>query len=247
MKNTRIIGVLSGKGGVGKSTVAANLGASLARLKKDVVIIDCNLASSHLSLSLGMYYCPATLNNVLRGEKSISESMYEHSSGMKIVPASIHLREIDGVDIANLKDVIKDLNGKVDFIFLDASPGLGRETYAVINASQEIVLVMHPNMPSVADVIRCREIIKDVKKKPLGLLLNMVNSKHYELNKNEIESLTEMPVIASVPQDENIPKGLASKKPVVLFRPLSKSSKEFKRLAGWMIGEKESRLPIFFR
>jgi len=247
-KETRIIGVISGKGGVGKSTVTANIGASIAsKFKKDVVIIDCNLSTSHLSISLGMYYCPVTINNVLRGEKNIFESIYEHPSGMKIIPASLHLREIEGVDITKLKDVIKDLNGKVDFIFLDASPGLGRETYAAIHASEEIILVTNPNLPSVSDVIKCREIIKDVKKKPLGIVLNMVQRKNYELTKKEIEELTEIPVIASVPQDNNIHKSLANKKSVVMFRPGSKSSKELTRLAGWFIGEKKKDFfPLFF-
>jgi septum site-determining protein MinD len=247
-KETRIIGIISGKGGVGKSTVTANIGSYIAsKFKKDVVIIDCNLTTSHLSLSLGMYYCPITLNNVLRGEKNIFESMYEHPSGMKIIPASLHLREIERVDITKLKDVIKDLDGKVDFIFLDASPGLGRETYAAIHASEEIILVTNPNLPSIADVIKCREIIKGVKKKPLGIVLNMVNGKKYELSKKEIEALVEIPVIASVPNDNNIHESLANKKPVVMFNPKAKSSKEFKKLAYWLIGEKEKGFfTIFF-
>jgi len=247
-KETRIIGVISGKGGVGKSTVTANIGAALAsKFKKDVVIIDCNLSTSHLSISLGMYYCPVTINNVLRGEKDIFESMYEHPSGMKIIPASLHLREVEGVDITKLKNVIKDLDGKVDFIFLDASPGLGRETYAAIHASEEIMLVANPNIPSVSDVIKCREIIKDVRKKPLGIVLNMVQGKSYELTKKEIEELTEIPIIVSIPQDNNIHKSLANKKPVVMFRQGSKSSKELIKLAGWLIGEKKKEFfPLFF-
>ena len=247
-KETRIIGIISGKGGVGKSTITANIGSYLAsKFKKDVVIIDCNLTTSHLSLSLGMYYCPITLNNVLRGEKNIFESIYEHSSGMKIIPASLHLREIERVDITKLKDVIKDLDGKVDFIFLDASPGLGRETYAAIHASEEIILVTNPNLPSIADVIKCREIINDVKKKTLGIVLNMVNGKKYELSKKEIEALVEIPVIASIPNDNNIHESLANKKPVVMFSPRSKSSKEFKKLAYWLIGGKEKGFfTIFF-
>lgn len=239
-KNTRIIGIVSGKGGVGKTTVVANLGASFAyKFKKDVVIVDCNLTTSHLSLSLGMYYCPVTINNILRGEKSIFDAMYDHPSGMKIVPASLHLRELEGVDITKLKEAIKDLKGKVDFILLDASPGLGREAYSAIHASEEIMFVTNPNIPAATDIIKCKEIIKEVNKKPIGIILNMVSRKDYELTKREVEILTELPVISSIPHDRNINKSLAERMPVIMFKPRSKASKELIKLAGWLIGEKE--------
>jgi len=239
-KNTRIIGVISGKGGVGKTTVVANIGAALSsKFKKEVVIIDCNLTTSHLSLSLGLYYCPATLNNILRGEKNIFDAMYAHSSGMRIIPSSLHLRELENVDITKLKDVINELKGKVDIVLLDASPGLGREAWAAIHASEEIIFVTNPNVPAATDIIKCKEVISQVNKKPLGVVLNMVNKKGYELSRKEVEMLTELPVIASVPDDRNIHKSLAAKLPVVMYRPNSKSSKELVKFAGWIIGEKE--------
>lgn len=239
-KNTRVIGIISGKGGVGKTTVVANLGAALAaRFKKEVVIVDCNITTSHLSLSLGMYYCTITLNDALRGEKKIFEAMYDHPSGMKVVPASLSLRELERIDVSRLKDVIKDLNGKVDFILLDASPGLGREAYSSINASEELILVTNPNMPAAVDIVKCNEIIKNVNKKPIGIVLNMVDRKDYEMSKNDIEALTELPVIAVIPQDREVHRSLSKRTPVVMLKPNAKSSREFIRLAGWLIGEEQ--------
>jgi len=240
VKNTRIIGIISGKGGVGKTTIVANLGAALSRkFKKDVTIVDCNLTTSHLSLSLGMYYCPTTINNILRGENKIFDAMYTHPSGMKVIPCSLHLKELERVDITKLKEVIKELEGMFDVVILDASPGLGREAYAAIHASEEIIFVTNPNIPAATDILKCKEIIKEVSKKPIGVVLNMVNRKSYELTKREVEMLTEMPVIASISHDSNIHKSLAAKMPVVIFNPKSKSSEELTKLAGWLIGEEE--------
>lgn len=240
MKKTRFIGVISGKGGVGKTTVVANLGAALAsKFKKDVVIIDCNLTTSHLSVSLGMYYSPVTLNNVLRGEREIEEAMYDHPSGMKIIPASLHLKELMGVDIIKLKDYVKKLDGKADIVILDAPPGLGREAYAAIHASDEVIFVTNPNMPATTDIIKCKEIIKEIGKKPIGVVLNMVNRKNYELTKREVEIITELDIISIISTDKSIPESLARKVPVVLYKPKSSSSKEFVRLAAWLLGIKE--------
>jgi MinD-like ATPase involved in chromosome partitioning or flagellar assembly len=86
---TRIIGVLSGKGGVGKTTLVANLGASLASVfNKDVIVVDCNVTTSHLGLYLGMYYYPISLNKVLNGQVNIDNAIYDYSIiGMRIIPA----------------------------------------------------------------------------------------------------------------------------------------------------------------
>jgi cell division ATPase MinD len=237
---TRVIGVISGKGGVGKTTLVANLGATLSqKFKKNVVIVDCNLTTSHLSLSLGMFYCPVTLNNILRNEKNITEALYDHSSGMKIIPASLHLRELVGVDITKISDYLKDLIGKVDIILLDSSPGLDREAYATIKSSEEIIFVTNPNILAVADIIKCKEAVTEIGKKPIGVVVNMVNKKDYELTKKEVEMLTDLPVIAMIPHDKNVLKSLAIKTPVVMFKPKSKASKEIIKLAGLIIGEKE--------
>lgn len=238
-KETRVIGVISGKGGVGKTTIASNIAAILSKeFKKDVVLIDCNLTTSHLSLSLGMYYCPVTINHVLRKEKHILESIYDHPSGMKIIPASLQLEELEGIDISELGKAIEQLKGKTDFIILDAAPGLGREAYAALRASEEIIFVTNPNMPATADVIKSRDAIKNIEKRSLGVVLNMFNDHSYELSKKEVEVLTDLPVIALIPTDKNVAKSLNETMPVFLHKPRSRSSKEMIKLVEHITGEK---------
>ncbi len=237
---TRTIGVISGKGGVGKTTVVANLGVALAhRFKKDVTIVDCNLTASHLSLLLGMHYYPVTLNHVLRKEKHINEAIYDHPSGMKIIPASLQLKDLIKTDISKLNYYLKKLKGKTEIIFLDSSPGLGKEAVATIKASNEIIFVTKPDIMSVSDVIRGKEFIDKIKKEPMGIVLNMVTRGGHELTQKEVEIMTELPVIAIIPHDKSVPKSLAKKMPVVLHKPRSSASKELRKLAGFIIGEKE--------
>lgn len=238
----RRIGVISGKGGVGKTTVVANLGAALAKkFEKDVAVVDCNLTTSHLSLSLGMYYCPVTLNHLLRGEAKIKDAIYNHPSGMKIIPASIRLAELVGVDSTKLKRIVDRLHRKADIVLLDSSPGLGKEALATIEASKEIILVTNPNLPAVTDVIKCKELLRDFNKKPIGVVMNMVSRKGYELSRREVEILTELPVIASIPHDNNVHKSLAHRVPLVMHKPRSSASRELTRLAGNLIGVEEEK------
>jgi len=234
----RIISILSGKGGVGKTTVVVNLGAALASVfKENVAIIDCNISTSHLSLYMGMYQCPVTLNHVLRGEADIKEATYLHSSGVKVIPASLSLKDLNGADISLLGSVLRNLVQHVDIILLDAAPGFTRETWAVMQASDEVLFVTLPQVPATVDIIRCREMLQEVgAKRELGLVLNMVTKKNYELSTKDVEHMTDLPVIASIPQDTNILRSLGMKAPVVTYKRNAPASIEFIKLAASVAG-----------
>jgi cell division ATPase MinD len=235
----RVIGIMSGKGGVGKTTLGLNIGAALAHyFKKDVTIVDCNVTTSHLALYLGMYYCPITLNKVLRGEYDAEEAVQNHSTGLKIIPASLSINDLEGMDISQIRDSIKSIFKKNDIILLDGSPGLGREAVATLKASDEILYVTNPYIPFAMDIVRNQEVVSKLDTKPLGIVVNMVHNKKHEMTDEEIEELTKLPVIARIPFDINVHKSLALKMPVITYKPNTAASKEIIRLASGLIGEK---------
>jgi septum site-determining protein MinD len=245
---TRVIGILSGKGGVGKTTTVANVGTALAsHFKKNVIIVDCNITTSHLSLYLGMYYSPVTLNQVLTGKAKIHEAIYDyHVPGLRVIPASLSLKDLRGVDISRLHKTIKKLSGEADIVLLDAAPGLGREAMATMRASDEVLFISTPFVPSTMDIIKSHQVALEVGVKPIGVMLNMVGKERYELSVEEVEQLAELPVTISVPMDKNVLRSLALKTPVVLFDPASPASRQFFDLAGILIGEKY-KPETFFR
>jgi septum site-determining protein MinD len=235
---TRIIGIVSGKGGVGKTTLTVNLGVALSKnFNKKVTVIDCNITTSHLGLYLGMYYCPITLNKVLRGESSIEEAVYEHFSGMKVVPSSLSVTELEGVDITLLRESIKPIEEKNDIILLDSSPGLGREAMACLKACNEVLYVTTPYVPSVIDIVKYQEVVNELGLKPIGIVLNTVDRARYEMNTKEIEELARLPVLASIPYDKNVKKALSAKIPVVVLNKSSPASKEMIKFAARLVGE----------
>ena len=245
---TRTISVVSGKGGVGKTTVVINLGSVLAHhYNKNVVIIDANITTSHIGLYLGMYYCPVTLNQVLKGDAKIENAIYDHFSGVKLIPSSLSIKDLEGVDIAKLENSINKLFGKTDIILIDSAPGLGREAVAAMKASEEVIFVTTPYIPSVMDVIRCKQVADKLRLKSLGIVLNMVKNERYELTAREVEQLAELPVLASIPMDKNILKSLAARTPVIFYNPKCKASKEFKRLSANLLGEEFTTLSLWKR
>lgn len=235
----RVIAVISGKGGVGKTTVSLNIAAALVkRFSKRVTVVDCNVTTSHVGLHLGMYYHPANLNKVLKDEAHINDAIHEHHTGINVVPASLSLSDLKGVDMTRIKEKIDSLHNHNDVIILDSGPGLGREAMSCLKACEEVVYVTTPYIPAVMDIVRCREVVAEMGLKELGLVVNMREWDRHEMNRQEIEQLTRVPIIAEIPMDREVRRSLAEKMPSVLHKPRAKSSRPFFKLAALIAGEK---------
>src|SRR3989338_3248141 len=111
---TKIITITSGKGGVGKTTTAINLGAALNAFGKEVIIVDANLTTPNVGLHLGAPLVPVSLNHVLLGKADITDAIYEHASGTKIIPSSLSVKELKRIDHGKLKEIAKKVKKLAD-------------------------------------------------------------------------------------------------------------------------------------
>ena len=234
---TRIISVLSGKGGVGKTTIVSNLGASLVKRGKNVIILDGNVTTPNLSLHLGIPFYPITLHDVIKKKAPIESAIYHHESGLKIVPASLSYDAIKDMDMEKFQTVLLKLLGKADIVIVDAAAGLGREAMAAINVADDLLIVTNPELPAVTDALKTIKIAEENGTKILGVVVNRIRGLRHELSLNDIKSMLEVPIIAAVPEDLAVPRSIAKRLPVVHHKPNSKASLEFQRLAARIVGE----------
>jgi septum site-determining protein MinD len=234
----RIINVCSGKGGVGKTTVAANLGVALQKFHKRVAVVDFNFTTSHLSLYFDMYSFPITLNNFLRNEAKLESAIYNHASGLRVVPASLQIKDIVDIDVNDLKDTLKKVFCNYDIVFLDSAPGLGKEALIALRSSDEVLFVANPQIPSLIDIEKCKQTINmlDNKPIPIGVVVNRVKNKDYEIKTGEIERFTELPIIGIVPEDENVLADFNKKSLVTFSNKKSSASKAFYKIAAKLVG-----------
>src|SRR3989338_7089 len=131
----RAIAIVSGKGGVGKTTTTINLGISLSKLGKDVTIIDANILTPDIGLSLGAPVVPISLQHVLLGKKSVEKAVYIHDSGTKIVPSSLSSRE--QVSLKGLKEVVSRLKSMSDLVLIDSAAGVGEDVaHSILSADE---------------------------------------------------------------------------------------------------------------
>jgi len=240
----RIIDICSGKGGVGKTVVASNLGIALQKFHKKVAVIDFNFTTSHLSLYFDIYSHPITLNNVLRNEAKIEDAIYSHYSGLKIVPGSLKIEDIVDVNVNNLKEMLRKAFSDFDMVLLDSAPGLGKEALIALQSSDEVLYVANPSIPSLVDISKCNQVINKLENKPtvLGIIVNRVKNKGYEIKNNEIIQFTESPIIGTIAENEKILESTNKKTLITLSDKNSSSSKEFFEIAAKIAGIEYKKL-----
>ncbi len=229
----RVIGVVSGKGGVGKTTTVANLGAALASVfGRRVLVIDANFTTPDVGLQLGMYRFPNTLEDVLDKRVPSSQAIYDHPSGMGLISASLAAEEMDA---RGLKRVLKELKG-YEIVLIDSAPGAGEDAATIIDACDEILIVTNPEFPAITDSLKIMELARSLDIPIRGIVLNRVMREGYELSVYEVESTCDAPVIAIIPEDAEVRKSISDMNPVVLNSPDSPAAIEFTRLAAHLIG-----------
>jgi len=223
--------VSSGKGGVGKTTVTSNLGAALTHFGADTVVLDANLTNPNLGFHIGIPLYPKTLHDVLKGDAHITEAMYIHDSGLRVVPAGLSVEDLKDTSPENLSDVLLDAVGEPDFVLIDSAAGLGNESINAIEASDEVMIVTNPNLPAVTDALKTVNIAEEAGTDVTGVILNMVKDHDSELSTEEVESMIGYEVLMEVPDHEKVQEALAAKKPVVHHEPDHHVSERFKKVA----------------
>ena len=240
------IGVISLKGGVGKTSTVVALGAALSSFDKKVLLIDGNLSSPNLGLHLNVLEPERTINHVLDRSLNPSQAIYELDN-FDLIPASVFGNF--NINPLKLKDRVKSLKRKYDIIIFDSSPALNEETLSVMLASDQILVVTTPDVPTLGMTMKAVKLAKQRGTPISGLVLNKVHGKNFELSIDDIEKTAEVPVLAVIPHDVNILRALSEFTPSTIHKPKSISSDEYKKLAAILIGEKYKplRFKDFFR
>jgi len=233
----RVIVISSGKGGVGKTTSAINIGTALNKLKQNVVIVDANLNTPNVGIHLGAPIVPVTLNHVLKGKAEIEEAIYEHSSGTKIVPASLSVKEVRKFNTKNLPEITNQLKKFADFIIFDSAAGFGDEVLSCYESSDEVIIVTNPEMPSVTDALKAVKVAKEMGKEVKGVIVTRYRNKPYEMSLQSISSMLESPIIGVVPEDDSVKEAVNLRDAVIHTHPSSKVAKKYNEIAAKILGK----------
>lgn len=232
----KVITITSGKGGVGKTTTAINLGAALNAFGKEVIILDANLTTPNVGLHLGAPVVPVSLNHVIAGRARLVDAIYEHESGTKIIPSSLSVKELRRLNHGKLKDVAKKLRKMADYVIYDSAAGLGEEALASLDAADELIIVTNPEMPAVTDALKTAKVIEQLGKEVKGVIVTRVRGNKTEMPVQNVRDMLELQILGVIPEDKNVQHALVLKDALVHTHPKSKAAKAYRLLAAKIIG-----------
>ncbi|AFI03998.1 MinD/ParA family protein [Helicobacter cetorum] len=198
--NTKFIAITSGKGGVGKSNVSANLAYSLYKKGYKVGVFDADIGLANLDVIFGVKTHKNILH-ALKGEAKLKEIVCAIEPGLCLIPGDSGeeiLKYVSGVD--GLDKFVDDegILSSLDYIIIDTGAGIGATTQAFLNASDCVVVITTPDPSAITDAYACMKI-NSKNKDELFLMVNMVSQdkegratydKLAKVAKNNIPSLS---------------------------------------------------------
>ncbi|MCL5018284.1 MAG: cell division ATPase MinD [Candidatus Pacearchaeota archaeon] len=232
----KIIVITSGKGGVGKTTTAINLGAAINFFGKDVLVIDGNLTTPNVGIHLNSPEVPVNLNHVLSGKADAYEAVYEHESGIKIMPSSLSIKELSKIKPEKISDFREDFKKISDYIIVDSAAGLGHEALSTISMADELIIVTNPEMPAITDALKAIKVAEQLKKSVSGVIVTRVKKNDIEMQPEIVKEMLEVPILGMVPEDISVQRSLSMKDAVIHTHPKSSASRAYKEIASKILG-----------
>jgi flagellar biosynthesis protein FlhG len=237
----KVVTISSGKGGVGKTNVVANLAVALSQLGRRVILLDADLGLGNLDVLLGL--APKyNFGHVIKGEKSIDEIMVEGPGGIKIIPAASGMQELTSLSAEqkiNLFSQLEGLDDDIDIMLIDTAAGISQNVLFFNIVASEMIVIASPEPTSIVDAYALIKVLHTKHgEKKFRLLVNQAKD-----DKEGLEVYRNVSVVAEkflnisidymgfIPYDENLRKAVRQQKPVIELFPKSKASKSFVEMA----------------
>ena len=249
-----VFAITSGKGGVGKTNVVANLAAALAQRKKRVMVIDADLGLANLALFLGVR--PAnTLADFFTGLVALNEIIISNRNGILLLPGACGVREITSLrhdqKIALLTE-LDALSHEVDLVLVDTGSGISDAVTYFATSAQEIVVVVTPEPSSMNDAYALIKVLAFAHhEKRFRILANNVSGEAEALHMFDALSRSALRFLNAsldffgwVPRDPQLIRAVARSQMVVTEASDAPSAKAFAVMAERMIEMTSARVRI---
>ncbi len=241
---TEVIVVTSGKGGVGKTTVTANLGVALAKLGKKVLLIDADIGLRNLDMILGLENrIVYDILDVLEGRVPPEKAYVKDKRGLNLylLPAN-QTKNKDAVNTEKWLELVKDIKskGEFDYIIIDSPAGIEQGFKIAVSPSDRAYIVVNPEVSSVRDADRVIGLLESMEKEDYWIIINRIKWKMVKrgemLSVEDIEDILKAPLIGIIPEEEKLVDFTNRGEPIVLH-PKYNAAKAIVDLARRTLGE----------
>jgi flagellar biosynthesis protein FlhG len=246
----RVISVTSGKGGVGKTSIVANLAGAFQKLKKKVLILDADLGLANMDIMLGLNP-KYTISHVLNGEKTLDEVIITAPGGFKLLPAASGIPELTNLDNSQrlfLLNELDSLHDQFDLILIDTGAGISSNVMYFNYAAMERIVVITNEPTSLTDAYALiKVLIKEYHQKKFKVLINLARSgmeadRIYKSLSMVADRYLESPsldYVGWIPYDRQIPAAVRKQKVVMESHPDTPASKSIMALAKRLLADED--------
>jgi flagellar biosynthesis protein FlhG len=234
-KDVRVIAITSGKGGVGKTNIAANFAYIFSKMGERVLLLDADTGLANIDVILGI--TPEySLFHVLHGEKTLSEATVQGPGGIKILPAASGIQEMAELSGGQKLTLLKELDGfieNLDFVFIDTAAGIAENVMYFNMMAEEMIVVVSPEPTSLTDAYALIKLLyHSYAAKRFKLLVNMVTGPveakevYGRLNSATDHFLNfSIEYLGYILRDKTVHEAVKQQTMLVKFSPNSKASK----------------------
>ena len=231
----KLIAVLSGKGGTGKTSLCAGIASALADSGERVLCVDCDIGLRNLDISLGLTdYCALTFEDVYNGNYPLDKATRHPefpSLFFLTAPANCSAADIDGQKFAAfLEEAKKDFQ----FIILDAPAGIEDGFRLCAKYADQVILVANADPASVRDAAKAGELLEKMGKTQVRVIVNRVNEKLYRAVRVTIDDVMDragLPLLGLVPDDTDVALAAAFEATLLHYRKRGEAAKACRRIA----------------
>ena len=206
----RKIVVTSGKGGVGKTTVTANLGIFLAKIGARVVLIDVDFGLNNLDVVMGVENkIVYDVADILDGRCRVKQALVQgnEQKNLFVLPSG-SLNASSPISGQQLKLITESLSELFDYVILDGPAGLDCGFHRAVACADEALVVTTPNLPSLRDADKAITILKSYRLNKVSLIVNRARGDLIMSDKmlfpKDIESLLKIPLIGVLPEEDAV-------------------------------------------
>ena len=205
-----IIVVTSGKGGVGKTTTTANLGAGLAMMRKKVLMIDTDIGLRNLDVVMGLEHrILYNLVDIVEGNCRIRQAVIRDRQfpGLYLIPAA-QTRDKSAVTPEQMIKVVNELRDDFDYILLDSPAGIEQGFYNAIAGADRALVVTTPEVSAIRDADRIIGLLEHAEIDEIDLIVNRIRADMVRrgdmMSLSDVTDILAVNIIGAVPDDENI-------------------------------------------
>jgi flagellar biosynthesis protein FlhG len=243
------IAITSGKGGVGKTQISANLAVAIAQRGRKLLLLDADLGLAGLDLALGV--TPQhTLNEVLEGRLTVEQIAAEGPCGIRLLPACpgrYEMANLSPKDRDMLSNAVDLAAAAYDVLLTDTGAGINSNSVSFAASADEVVLVATPDPTSMRDAYAMAKVLtKRAGVETIRFVANQVTSEAqgaelHDTLRNLIRRFLpiELTFLGCVPRDELVRQSVAAGSPFILRAPESHAARAIQSIAGRLLAVAE--------